>query len=114
MSDLLLMGIVAHLVADWLLQNDWMARNKASLRHPAAWVHGGIHFALMLLVFSPPVALVVATTHMLLDTRRPLAWWRRVFRQTREGDVALHVALWGDQVAHVVGVTLAAALEIAL
>ena len=111
MSDLLILGIVAHLVADWLLQNDWMARNKASLRHAAAWVHGAIHFALMLLVFAWPVALLVALTHMLLDTRRPLAWWRRAFRQTREGDVALHVAIWGDQVAHVVTIVFAVALS---
>ena len=29
-------GLVAHLAADWVLQNDWMVRNKLSLRHPAA------------------------------------------------------------------------------
>ena len=36
-------ALVAHLVADWLLQNDWMAHHKCKLSHPAAWVHGGIH-----------------------------------------------------------------------
>jgi hypothetical protein len=36
-------GWVAHLVADWLLQNNWMAKNKSSLVHPAAWVHALIH-----------------------------------------------------------------------
>ena len=35
-------GFVAHLVADWLFQNDWIARNKISLRHPAAWIHAAI------------------------------------------------------------------------
>ena len=35
-------GLVAHLVADWILQNDWMARNKMKLSHPAAWVHSTI------------------------------------------------------------------------
>ena len=33
-------ALVAHLVADWLLQNDWMAHQKTSLSHSAAWVHG--------------------------------------------------------------------------
>ena len=40
-------GLVAHLVADWLLQNDWMALNKMNLRHPAGWVHAAIHGVLL-------------------------------------------------------------------
>lgn len=98
---LIVYGVVIHLVCDWLLQNDWMARNKASLTHPAAWVHGGIHLIGMMLIFAPIYALAIAIVHMLIDTRVPLAWWRRIYRQTSTGDVALHVAIWTDQVAHV-------------
>ena len=29
-TGLLIWGIVAHLIADWPLQNDWMARHKAN------------------------------------------------------------------------------------
>lgn len=100
-SGLLLYAIVVHLVCDWLLQNHWMANHKHNLRHPAAWTHGGIHFIGMLLVFPPLWALVIALTHMLIDTRVPLNWWRRVYRQTTEGVYAPHVAIWGDQVAHI-------------
>jgi len=109
-TDYLAWGMVAHVVADWLLQNDWMARNKASLRHPAAWVHSSIHGAALALVFPWPAAAGLAIAHLLIDTRRPLALWRRFFRQTEEGRIALHVALWGDQVAHVAAIAAAALL----
>ena len=99
-TQLAFWGVTAHLFADWLLQNHWMATYKSSLKHPAAWVHGGIHFLFMLLVFPPAWALVIATVHILIDTRRPLIWWRKTYRQTQTGDAALHVAIWGDQVAH--------------
>lgn len=102
-SDLLLWGLVAHLVADWLLQSDWMAANKAKRRdlhaerfggmghrgyasvwwdrHPAAYAHAGVHalaFALLLGWASLPLAVV----HLLIDTRTPVAWWARLVRQT--------------------------------
>lgn len=110
-SDLIVYGIVIHLVCDWLLQNEWMALNKTNLTRPAAWVHGGIHFAGMLLIFAPWPALALALVHMLIDTRVPLTWWRRVFRQTDTGDVALHVAIWTDQVAHIAVIALIALLS---
>ncbi len=99
-------AFVIHLVADWLLQNRWMTNNKVSVRHPAAWVHGAIHTVGMLLVFSWPIALALGAAHMLLDLRFPLVWWRGVFRQTQDGPVALHVAIWGDQVAHIACIAL--------
>ena len=100
-------AIVLHLVADWIFNNDWMSRNKANLRHPAAWVHGLIHFIVMLLVFQWWVALIIAVTHMLIDTRKPLMWWRKFFKQTTEGEAAIHVAFWGDQVLHMAIIALA-------
>jgi hypothetical protein len=109
-TTLLLWGIVIHLALDWLAQNDFLARNKSSLKHPAAYVHSGIHFIGLLLIFSPLVALVIAIIHLLIDTRKPLQWWRNFFRQTQEGPVALHVALWGDQVLHIVVLAIAAFL----
>lgn len=112
-SDLLLWGIVIHLVVDWLLQNDWMAQNKTSLRHPAAWVHSGLHFFGLLFIFHPVTAGFIAVMHLLIDTRAPLAWWRNAYRQTQEGDIALHVSLWGDQVLHIGIIALAALWETA-
>src|SRR5712692_7579320 len=107
-TKLLIWGIVVHLVADWIFQNRWQADNKSSLLHPASWIHSGIHFLGLLLIFSPVVALAIALIHLLIDTRVPLVWWRKFYRQTTTGDVALHVAMWSDQVCHITVLAIAA------
>lgn len=107
-DHLLLWGIVIHLFCDWILQNHWMAQNKSNLLHPASYVHSGIHLVGLLLIFPWYAALAIALSHLLIDTRKPLLWWRVFFRQTQTGDVALHVALWSDQVAHIVVIAIAA------
>jgi hypothetical protein len=94
-------AFVLHLVGDWLLQNDWMARCKADLRHPAAWVHGGIHGLLLSSVFGWMGGLILAVLHMIVDTRVPQRWWIRTFGQTQSGEMGLHVQIWGDQVIHI-------------
>lgn len=109
-TDLLAWGIVAHLVADWLLQNEWMALGKVNLRHPAAWTHGAIQLVALALVFPWSAALALTAAHMIIDTRGPLIWWRRVFRQTVAGPMAPHVAIWSDQVAHILCIAVAAIL----
>lgn len=109
MTDFLLWGIVGHLVADWLFQNDWMASNKMNPKHPAGYVHTLIHFVVLGLVWSIFADLgdllgpawLVAVVHWIIDLRWPLEGWRRVLKQTREGPAALHVAIWGDQVLHI-------------
>ena len=108
-TNLLIWGFVAHLVSDWLFQNDWMARNKGSLVHPAAWVHGAICAAALLVVFPAPMALVLGVAHMLIDTRRPLNWWWAVIGKIRdESPLSLMVAMWGDQVMHIALIAVAA------
>jgi len=109
-TNLIIWGLVVHLVADWLLQNDWMAKNKGDLGHPAAYIHGGIHLLGSLLVFPVWAALFIAITHVLIDTRRPLEVWRRIYRQTTEGDNALLITLsfWQDQAAHIAILAIAA------
>lgn len=120
-SDLLVWGIVAHLIADWPLQNDWMAQNKASLRHPAGYVHAGIHAVVLALVFGW-VAAPLATAHLLIDTRIPVIWWSRLVRQTQpmpqiesDGqqtrvmvDVGTEVRFWTDQVFHIACIAVTA------
>ncbi len=98
---LLVWGVVIHLVADWLLQNDWMALHKTNLRHPAAWVHSGIHTAGFCLLFTWPVALLIGLTHLLIDTRKPLLWWMRVVKQIPTDTRFPIVEIWLDQVMHV-------------
>lgn len=110
-TELLVWGIVAHLVGDWLLQNEWMAVNKIKIRSVAGPVHALIHFLLLLLVWGLPVAaLTVAFLHWLIDLRFVLAWWRKTFRQTTEGDMGVHVAIWGDQVLHILVLAVVAAI----
>jgi hypothetical protein len=99
-------ALVMHLVGDWLLQNDWMARNKVRLHHPAAWVHSGIHGVLQGIVFGWQGGLVLAVIHMLVDTRVPLKWWVKTYRQTSHNPMGDHVFIWDDQVIHIATIAL--------
>jgi hypothetical protein len=107
-TTLLVWGVMIHLMADWLLQNDWMALNKVNLRHPAAWVDSGIHTAGLLLVFAWPAALLIGLTHLLIDTRRPLLWWMRVIKQVPTATRLPIVEIWLDQVMHIMVLAIAA------
>lgn len=101
-TELLVWAIVAHLVADWLLQNDWMALNKTDLRHPAGWVHAAIHTLLLWLIFPGAIALLLGVTHLLIDTRRPVLWWMRVVKQMQAGPQLMLVEMGVDQVFHII------------
>lgn len=93
-SDLLVWGIVTHLIADWPLQSDWMAKGKAwpwrwSIAGLApAFTHGAIHGIALLLVFGYWPAVVLALAHIAIDTRVPVAWFSRIMRQTPPGPPA--------------------------
>jgi Protein of unknown function (DUF3307) len=126
-SDLLVWGIVLHLIADWPLQNDWMARNKANLKHPAGYIHAEIHGILLAFIFGW-VAIPLAVTHLLIDTRKPVVWWSKLIRQTQPEnyflpksgrsfqdpllvyDIGTEVRVWTDQVFHIVCIAIAALL----
>lgn len=107
-TELLLWAIVAHLVADWMFQTDWMAIHKMDLRHPAAWTHAAIHVLFLWLVFPWYLALFVGVTHLLIDTRRPLMWWMKVVKQMRTGPQMVIVEIWLDQVFHITVLALVA------
>ncbi len=85
-------ALMAHLVADWLLQTNWMATNKTNLRHPAGWVHAGIHAICLGLALGPVGGVVLGGIHLVLDTRAPLAWWIRVFNRCLGGTGAVVIS----------------------
>jgi hypothetical protein len=100
--------ILIHLVIDWFFQNEWMAVNKVNPRHPAGYIHAGLHGIGLLLLLPVWACVIVAVAHWLIDLRSPLTWWKKTFRQTREGPIAMHVGIWTDQVAHFIVIALAA------
>lgn len=107
MFELFLKALLVHLIADWFLQSDWMSENKTSLRHPASWVHSGIHTAGYLLVFPVAVALALGVAHLLIDTRVPLRWVRKIVNQNPREDSLAAFGIWQDQAAHIVLLCLA-------
>jgi hypothetical protein len=118
-TQLVVWGFVIHRIADLPLQSDWMAKNKASLRHPAGYVHAGIHGLALALIFGW-VAVPLAIAHLLIDTRVPLIWWGRTMRQTtpnpktESGRVLMDIGSWVrfevDQTFHLACIALAAIL----
>ncbi|MEM7133728.1 MAG: DUF3307 domain-containing protein [Chloroflexota bacterium] len=101
-ADLLVWGIIAHLLADWPFQTEWMVLHKTSLNHPAAWAHSGVHLVCMLMVFPWHLAVLIAISHLLIDTRIPVDWWMRVVKgMSRSDPHAFVVETWLDQVFHI-------------
>jgi hypothetical protein len=95
-------ALVAHLVADWILQNDWMALYKTSLQHPAAWVHSGIQAICLAIALGWQAGIVLGLAHILIDTRVPLRWWIRVFKKSDSAVDAGTIAIGLDQTMHLV------------
>jgi len=102
-TNVLVWGLVTHVVADWFLQTDWMARHKSNLRHPAGWVHSGIHTACLLWLLPWHLALLVGVSHLLIDTRIPLRWWMGVVKGIPPASpVYDDLVIWMDQMLHVI------------
>ncbi len=106
--ELMVWGAVVHVVVDWLLQNDWIAENKADLRHPAGYVHAASHGLALLLVFPPLAALALAVVHLLIDTRKPLQWWAQLMGQREDGPHGAELVIWRDQALHIGTIAVAA------
>ena len=95
---------LAHWLADFPLQSDWIAQHKAN-----AWVlslHALIHFLVLLVVVYPaaglawPFLLALAVTHFIIDA---LKGWLNVRRPA--WGARLYVV---DQILHIVSLALAA------
>lgn len=107
-TDVLIWAVVIHLVVDWFLQTEWMATNKTNLKHPAAYVHSGLHTLGMLLIFPWWLALGVGFTHLLIDTRKPVTWWIETIKQMPPTTpIYSQVEMWLDQIMHVLMLVIA-------
>jgi len=103
--------LVAHLVGDWMLQNDWMARNKQNgLLNRAIAVHCIIYTLTTLAAVwlaagntsvQPPYflfSLGIFLSHWLIDATNLARYWSHFFRQSDTHFVRIMV----DQTMHVV------------
>ena len=112
--------LLGHLVGDWMLQNEWMARNKQ--RHwfnSAILVHCTVYTGTLLLALwwadqanpAPPYLLfsvMVFLSHWLIDAGRLADRWGRLLRQSRFHFVQIMV----DQTMHLL--VLAVLVELLL
>ncbi len=90
---------VAHLVGDFILQNDWMAKNKkrSSL---ACSVHVVVYMLPFLLCSLSPWQLgLIAVQHFGQDRTGFVFWWMRVWKHVHP-DYWKSVALFVDQAFH--------------
>ncbi|MBW7883240.1 MAG: DUF3307 domain-containing protein [Caldilineaceae bacterium] len=100
--------LVGHFVGDWMLQNDWMARNK----HGRWWslpclVHCFVYTVIMLgaLLFTGPYTysqmlnfgLVIYISHWLIDGFDLARTWGRLINQTDR----IFVRIVVDQTMHI-------------
>lgn len=112
----LLMG---HLVGDWLLQNDWMAKGKrAGLVAIPGLVHYTVYTVIVLIFLAFDgggryplplyiiIGLIVFITHWLLDATHFVGAWMRFYHQTGNQTVRLMV----DQTFHFLVLTVVAVI----
>ena len=100
--------IYAHLIGDFILQNDWMQRKGVS----------SLHCTVHVLTYSIPFAFtglawwqvaLICGQHWLQDRFGGAALWQRVWRQT-PADKWPQGGLWVDQTLHVLWMAAVAAL----
>ncbi len=101
--------LMAHLIGDWLLQNEWQAQNKsrnwfALLSHIAIY-----HIVVFVFLYLGtglrlvPVLCVVgglAIAHSVLDRQVAVKWLMRTLRLTVNRDPERWLAIVVDQVLH--------------
>ncbi|MCP4710325.1 MAG: DUF3307 domain-containing protein [Planctomycetes bacterium] len=102
--------LIGHLVGDWVLQNDWMARGK---KHSLVTLAGMVHFAVYTAVISGAfwlsdagdkslalyliLGIVIFVSHWLIDATSVVDKWMRFYRQSNLTMVRVMV----DQTCHI-------------
>lgn len=97
--------LIAHLIGDYLLQNDWMAQNK-KLRSWPCFVHVAIYSATMwaMTQWPPWAMLVVFATHFVQDRTGFVKWYMLLIGQSKfvEPPMAPWSIIVVDNVMHIV------------
>jgi len=109
--------VIGHLVGDWLLQNDWMAKGKKrDLFDPAGMVHYAIYTATVIgalrlsgardenLAFYVLFCAITFVSHWLIDATNIVGRWMRFYRQSELEMVRVMV----DQTMHLLVLALLA------
>ncbi len=107
---------IGHLVGDWLLQNDWMAKGK---KKGLVTIPGFVHFLMYTLIVLGTLALSQAKitaltyfligififcTHWLTDATNIVSYWMHHYKQTENQMVSLMV----DQTVHMLVLAITA------
>jgi hypothetical protein len=96
---------IAHLVGDFLLQNEWMATRKTS-SSLACSVHVLVYLVPFLLCSLEWWQLaLIGLQHFLQDRTRMVAWWMRWWKRTAV-DTPSELALAVDQSIHLLAIEL--------
>lgn len=110
--------IIGHLVGDWLLQSDWMAKGKKrSLFNFAGLIHYTIYAATIISALLPTgvrdrppafylmLGVIIFASHWLIDATHLVEGWMRLCRQTNREMIRLMV----DQTLHILVLVVLAA-----
>lgn len=84
MNTAIIFGFLLHLVGDYLLQNDWMAREKTR-NSGAALVHATVYALPFLLVCWAWWWLLIWVSHFLIDRYRLAVYWVRLINWNWSG-----------------------------
>lgn len=70
----LIIGFIFHLIGDYLLQNDWMARNKTK-DSVAAMLHAAVYSLLFRLLVPKWYWMAIFISHFFIDRYRLAEYW---------------------------------------
>lgn len=96
---------VAHMVGDFILQNDWMARNK-KLNPIACAVHSVVYLMPFLLTHLQWWQLIlIGLQHFAQDHTEFVFWWMRDVKRVPQEQWGL-IPLWVDQSLHILWIQI--------
>ena len=90
-----MLQLIAHLIGDYCLQNQWMADNKTKAWFPAV-VHVTIYtlVCFVLLTHSWAALAVIGGTHLLIDRFRLAGYWCRFYGVGAAPHVPPFLSVW--------------------